>query len=72
MLCMQLFLILTKRDFGAMLTAERRAMNEGKLVADDADTEQVSPTFALFVFLFFCFLSILALVVRSIVMSGCL
>lgn len=30
-----------QRDFGPMLKAERRALYEGKLVADDADWEQV-------------------------------
>jgi Na+/H+ antiporter NhaC len=42
MICLQIFLILTQRDFGYMLTAERRAINEGKVVADDADQGQVS------------------------------
>lgn len=40
MLCLQLLLILTKRDFGAMLTAERRALNEHKLFSDSANKEQ--------------------------------
>lgn len=30
-----------QRDFGPMLKAERRALYEGKVVADDADWEQV-------------------------------
>lgn len=40
MLCLQLLLILTKRDFGAMLKAEQRALNEKKLFSDSADNEQ--------------------------------
>eukprot|EP00892_Ulva_mutabilis_P010777 jgi/Ulvmu1/8071/UM004_0308.1 len=42
MLCLQLLLILTQRDFGPMLQAERRAHTEGKIYADTADKEQVS------------------------------
>lgn len=40
MLCLQLLLILTKRDFGTMFQAEKRALTEGKLYADSADREQ--------------------------------
>ena len=38
-----LLLILTKRDFGTMFTAERRALNEKKVFSDTADKEQVRP-----------------------------
>lgn len=43
MLCLQLLLILTKRDFGSMFKAEQRALQEKKLYADSADREQAWP-----------------------------
>lgn len=47
MLCLQLLLILTQRDFGTMLHAERRALNEHKIYSDTADKEQVQPPLSL-------------------------
>lgn len=41
MLCVQLFLIVLQRDMGPMLAAERRALHEGKVIADNADRGQV-------------------------------
>ena len=43
MLALQLLLILSQRDFGPMFKAEQRALQEGKVHADDADKGQVPP-----------------------------
>jgi Na+/H+ antiporter NhaC len=42
MLCLQAMLVLTQRDFGPMFRAERRALREGKVSSDSADSEQVT------------------------------
>lgn len=41
MLFIQFFLILTNREYGPMLWAERRALRSGKLVADTANVSEI-------------------------------